>query len=64
MTIKNILFKAFALFMVTILMALPLAEINSHTYTVGVSNNYQSFACPMDYDLTPLDYEFNQLENY
>jgi len=66
MTIKNILFKAFALFMVTVLMALPLAEINSHTYTLGVSNVYQpSITCPMDfnYDLNG-GYEFNQLENY
>ncbi len=63
MTIKKLLLKSIALFMVTVLMALPLAEINSHTYTVGVSNNYKSFDCLMDYDLSK-DLEFFELDSY
>lgn len=52
--------------MVSFFIAIPLSRINSHTYTLGVSNVYKpSILCPMDfnYDLNQ-GYEFNELENY
>nr|WP_321247498.1 hypothetical protein [uncultured Psychroserpens sp.] len=62
---KNII-KCIAMLMVSFFIAIPLSRINSHTYTLGVSNVYKpSILCPMDfnYDLNQ-GYEFNELENY
>lgn len=45
MNTKNIFFKGFTALMITLFLRMPLAEINSHTYTVGVSNTYEFTGC-------------------
>jgi hypothetical protein len=56
--------KGITIFMVSFFIAIPLSSINSHTYTLGVSNNHEYFGgCAMGYDLSP-GYEFTGLEKY
>ncbi|WP_040279098.1 hypothetical protein [Psychroserpens damuponensis] len=45
---KTVFFKGIGLVLVIVFLLLPLAEINSHTYTLGISNfNYacECFGC-------------------
>ncbi len=35
---KNIVFKGLTALMIVVFLRMPLSQINSHTYTVGVSN--------------------------
>lgn len=55
MNTENIFFKGVTALMITLFLRLPLAEINSHTYTVGVSNTHELTLCANDYyySITP-----------
>ncbi|MCD2258774.1 hypothetical protein [Psychroserpens luteolus] len=55
---KSIIFKGFAALLIIVLLRIPLAEINNHTYTVGVSNTYGFTGC-INYDdlITPVNFK-------
>ena len=63
---KNLTFKGFAALLIVIFLRIPLGDINSHTYTVGVSNDYSyDFSCfNCFYAPTTIQQEFTEIKEF
>ncbi len=42
---SGIIFKGFAALLIILFLRIPLSDINSHTYTIGVTNETENFGC-------------------
>jgi len=62
---KSIVFKGFAALLIVLFLRIPLGEINSHTYTTGVSNDHSyDFGCFNCFYEPSVNPEFTEIKEF